>query len=175
MITNEEVSKIIYEQIKDDLQKKPLTKDEINNPMKNEKKEELYNAIFCYDEQNNICGYNIQVRLKEKEIYKLRFYFPIIDVSWNKVKKPQDLPDKKIKIGFDGKYISQNELLMKNDIECAIAMYLNVNANGVVYLGKSVLGLTCSDTLYNVVRGFKYAGYPINKATKKMNENKLFV
>lgn len=31
MITNEEVSKIIYEEIKDELGRKPLTKEEINN------------------------------------------------------------------------------------------------------------------------------------------------
>ena len=31
MITNEEVSKIIYEKIKDELERKPLTKEEINN------------------------------------------------------------------------------------------------------------------------------------------------
>ena len=31
MITNEEVSKIIYEEIKDELERKPLTKEEINN------------------------------------------------------------------------------------------------------------------------------------------------
>lgn len=81
MITNEEVSKIIYEEIKDELERKPLTKEEINNPLNKERKEALYNAIFCYDEQGNICGYNIQARLAQKDIYKLRFYLPIIDRS----------------------------------------------------------------------------------------------
>ena len=36
MITNEEVSKIIYEEIKDELERKPLTKEEINNPLNKE-------------------------------------------------------------------------------------------------------------------------------------------
>lgn len=72
--------------------------------MRKKKNDELYNAIFCYDEQGNICGYNIQARLKEKEIYKLRFYIPVIDKSRNGVKKPENLPDKKVKIGFDGVY-----------------------------------------------------------------------
>lgn len=80
MISNEEIKKIIYEQIKDELEQKPLTKEEIHNPMKKEKKGALYNAFFCYDERDNICGYNIQVRIIEKDIYKWRFYLPIIDV-----------------------------------------------------------------------------------------------
>lgn len=175
MITNEEVSKIIYEHIKDELERKPLTKEEINNPMKKENKEALYNAIFCYDEQDNICGYNIQVRLAEKDVYKLRFYLPVADSNWKGIRKIQDLPDKKIKIGFDGEYISQNELLKKNDIGLAIAMFLNIKASGTVYLGEGVLGLMNTDVLYSVVRCFKYDGYPINDATKKMNETKLFV
>ena len=175
MITNEEVSKIIYEEIKDELERKPLTKEEINNPLNKERKEALYNAIFCYDEQGNICGYNIQARLAQKDIYKLRFYLPIIDSSWNGVRKPQDLPDKRVKIGFDGEYISQNELLKKNDIELAIAMFLNIRTSGTVYLGGGVLGLINSDILYSVVRGFKYAGFPINDATKRINATKLFV
>ena len=37
MITNEEVSKIIYEEIKDELERKPLTKEEINNPLNKER------------------------------------------------------------------------------------------------------------------------------------------
>ena len=37
MITNEEVSKIIYEKIKDELERKPLTKEEINNPLNKER------------------------------------------------------------------------------------------------------------------------------------------
>ena len=175
MITNEEIQKIIYEQIKDELGRKPLTKEEINNPMKKEHKEALYNAIFCYDEQNNICGYNIQVRLEEKEIYKLRFYLPIIDDSWKGVRRAQDLPDKKVKVGFDGEFVSQNELIKNNDIARGLAMYLNLKSSAVVYLGEGCVGLINSDALYNVVAGFKYAGYPINDATKKMNEVKLFV
>ena len=54
-------------------------------------------------------------------------------------------------------------------------MYLDLNSRGVVYLGEGFAGLVDSDSLYLVVRGFKYAGYPINNATKKMNEQKLFV
>ena len=175
MISCEEIQKTIYEQIKDELEQKPLTKEEIHNPMKKENKEALYNAIFCYDEQNNICGYNIQVRIAEKEIYKLRFYLPIIDETWKGIKRPQDLPDKKVKVGFDGEFVSQNELLKQNDIKQGLAMYLNLNSRGVMYLGEGFAGLVDSDSLYLVVRGFKYAGYPINNATKKMNEQKLFV
>ena len=175
MISNEEISKIIYEQIKDELEQKPLTKEEIHNPMKKERKEVLYNAILCYDEQDNICGYNIQVRLEEKEIYKLRFYLPIIDDSWKGIRRSEDLPDKKIKVGFDGEFVSQNELLKKNDIAQGFAMYLNLKSRAVMYLGEGFIGLIDSDALYNVVGRFKYAGYPVNEATKKMNETKLFV
>ncbi len=175
MISNEEIQKTIYEQIKDVLEQKPLTKDEIHNPMKKDNKEALYNAFFCYDEQDNICGYNIQVRIKENEIYKLRFYLPVIDDSWKGVKRPQDLPDKKVKVGFDGEFVSQNELLKQNNLEQGLAMYLNLNSRGLVYLGEGFVGLVDEDSLYLVVRGFKYAGYPINEATKKMNEQKLFV
>lgn len=175
MLTNEEVQKIIYEQIKDLLKQKPLTKEEIhNNPMKKEEREPLYNAILCYDEQNNVCGYNIQVRLAKKEIYKLRFYLPIIDENWKNIRQPQDLPDKKIKVGFDGEFVSQNELLKKNDIEQGLAMYLNLKSPSVIRLGGGFVGLADSDALYNVVAGFKYAGYQTNEATKKENENKLF-
>ncbi len=46
----EVIEKAIYERIKDDLTQKPKTKEEINNPMQKVKKEELYNAIYCYDE-----------------------------------------------------------------------------------------------------------------------------
>ena len=76
MITNEEVSKIIYEEIKDELERKPLTKEEINNPLNKERKEALYNAIFCYDEQGNICGYNIQKSVKKKgQCYAKNMHF----------------------------------------------------------------------------------------------------
>ena len=44
MLTNDEISKIIYEHIKDELERKPLTREEIHNPMRNERKEALYNA-----------------------------------------------------------------------------------------------------------------------------------
>lgn len=174
MISNEEITKTIYGQIKDELEQKPLTKEEIHNPMKKDK-EPLYNAMFCYDEQDNICGYNIQVRLAEKEIYKLRFYLPIVDNSWKGIKQPHDLPDKKVKIGFDGEFVSQNELLKKNDIDQGFAMFLNLSSKVLVYLGEGFIGLPEADVLYHVVRGFKYAGYPTNEATKKMNKTKLFV
>jgi hypothetical protein len=67
----EEISKIFYEELKDELQRKPITAAELNNPMDHDKKEPLYNAIFCYDEQDKLCGFNIQPRIEEKEIYKL--------------------------------------------------------------------------------------------------------
>lgn len=175
-----EVAKIIENELKKyEVKQKPMTAEEIkamfNNPMQRDKREELYNAFFCYDEQENICGYNIQVRLAEGEVYKLRFYIPIIDETWKGVKKPEDLPDKKVKIGFDGEFQSQNELLKQNDIKIGIAMHLHFKEYGVVYLGDGFVGINNTDTLYYVVRGFKYAGYPINEATKKMNEQKLFV
>lgn len=171
----EVIEKAIYERIKDDLTQKPKTKEEINNPMQKDKKEELYNAIYCYDEQNNICGYNIQVRIAENDIYKYRFYIPIIDSNWRGIKKASDLPDKKIKIGFDGEFISQNELLKKNDMKLAKAMYMHFNCGGMCYLGDGFVGITEPDALYLVVRGFKYYGYPINEATKELNSKKLFV
>ncbi len=174
MVTNDEISKIIYAHIKDELERKPLTREEIHNPMRNERKEALYNAILCYDETGNVCGYNIQVRLAEKEVYKQSFYLPIIDASWNGVKSSNNLPDKKVKIGYDGKYQSQNELLNKNNIEQGLAMFLNLKSFGLVYLGEGFIGLTCSDVLYNIARNFKFAGYPINEVTKKMNESKSF-
>lgn len=170
-----EIASIIYEQIKDELQQKPKTKEEINNPMEQTRKDALYNAIFCYDENENICGYSIQVRLEEKDIYKLRFYLPIIDASWKGVRNPEDLPDKKIKIGFDGVYQSQNELLKNNDVKLGQAMLLNFNVYGITYIGEGFIGIENSDILYLVARRFKYTGYPINEATKKMNETKLFV
>ena len=107
----EEVSKIFYKQLKDELERKPMTATELNNPMSHDKKEALYNAIFCYDEKDQLCGFNIQPRIKENEIYKLRFYLPLIDTSWSGVKTFEKLPDKKIKVVFDGEYVSQNELL----------------------------------------------------------------
>lgn len=171
----EEISKIFYEILKDDLQRKPKTAAELNNPMEHDKKEALFNAIFCYDEQNKLCGFNIQPRIEEKEIYKLRFYLPIIDASWGGVKKPENLSDKKIKVGFDGEYISQNELLKTNDILLAKAMFLNLNVYGVLNLGRGFVGIISPDILYATLRRFKNAGYPVNDATKKMNETKLFV
>ena len=171
----EEVKNAIYERIKDDLTQKPKTKEEINNPMKKDKKEELYNAIYCYDENDSLCGYNIQIRIAENDIYKHRFYIPIVDSSWQKARKPEDLADKKIKIGFDGEFVSQNELLSKNDLELAKAMFLNLNSRGVVYLGKGFIGIVEPDVLYSIVRGFKYYGYPVNQATKELNSKKLYV
>lgn len=70
----EEISKFFYEQLKDQLERKPMTATELNNPMSHDKKDALYNAIFCYDEKEQLCGFNIQPRIKENEIYKLRFY-----------------------------------------------------------------------------------------------------
>ena len=174
-IMYEEVKNAIYERIKDDLTNKPKTKEEINNPMKKDKKEELYNAIYCYDENDTLCGYNIQVRIAENDIYKYRFYIPIVDSAWKNVKKPEDLPDKKVKIGFDGEYVSQNELLKKNDLKLANAMYLNFNTNGVINLGEGFFGIVETDVLYLIVRGFKFYGYPVNLATKELNSKKLFV
>lgn len=171
----EEIKKLVYERIKDVLEQKPLSAEEIHNPMKQIKKEELYNAIFCYDTQKNICGFNIQLRIEEQEAYKYRFYLPLVDSTWNGVKNPKNLPDKKIKVGFDGEYISQNELLNKNDLELADAMYLNLKIKGVVWIGGGYVGILYPDLLYPIARGFKYAGYPINDATKKMNDTRLFV
>ncbi len=171
----EEISKIFYEELKDELQRKPMTAAELNNPMEHDKKEALYNAIYCYDEQNKLCGFNIQPRIEEKEIYKLRYYIPLIDNSWTGIKKAENLPDKKIKIGFEGEYISQNELLKKNDLMLAKAMLFNFNVYGVLNLGNGVAGILSPDILYLVLRRFKNAGYPVNDATKKMNEGKLFV
>lgn len=174
------VFKTIFEEIKKwEVKQKPMTADEIraeqNNPMKKDKREELYNAFFCYDEQENICGYNIQVRLAENEVYKLRFYIPLVDETWKGVKTPEDLPDKKVKIGYDGEFESQNEILKRNDIKMGQAMFLDFNVNGVTRLGGGVVGINSPDTLYLVVRGLKFAGYPVNESTKKMNETKLFV
>ena len=171
----EEISKIFYEELKDELQRKPKTAAELNNPMNHEKQEALFNAIFCYDEQDKLCGFNIQPRIAENEIYKLRFYLPLIDASWSGVKKAENLPDKKVKIGFDGGYISQNELLQKNDLMFAKAMYFNFNVYGVLNLGNGVVGILSPDILYLILRRFKNTGYPINEATRKMNEEKLFV
>jgi len=171
----EEISKIFYAELKDELERKPKTASEINNPMDNDKKEALFNAIFCYDKNNQLCGFNIQPRIAENEIYKLRFYIPLIDSSWQGVKKAQELPDKKIKIGYDGEYVSQNELLKKNDMQLANAMYLNFKCYGVASLGEGFVGIISPDILYIVIRRFKNAGYPINEATRKMNESKLFV
>ena len=171
----EEISKIFYEQLKDELERKPMTAAELNNPMSHDKKEALYNAIFCYDEKEQLCGFNIQPRIEENEIYKLRFYLPLIDTKWAGVKTLDKLPDKKIKVGFDGEYVSQNELLKQNDAMLAKAMYFNFNVYGALDLGNNVVGILSPDILYLVLRRFKNAGYPINDATRKMNENKLFV
>lgn len=171
----EEVSKIFYKQLKDELERKPMTATELNNPMSHDKKEALYNAIFCYDEKEQLCGFNIQPRIKENEIYKLMFYLPLIDTSWSGIKTFEKLPDKKIKVRFDGEYVSQNELLKKNDMQLANAMYLNFKCYGVASLGEGFVGIISPDILYIVLRRFKNAGYPINDATRKMNECKLFV
>ena len=176
----DEIFKTVENEIKKyEVKQKPLTVEEIremqNNPMQRDKREELYNAFFCYDENENIIGYNIQLRLKENDVYKYRFYLPIIDETWKGVKKPEDLPDKKVKIGFDGEFQSQNEILKRNDIKLGQAMFLDFKVQGVTYLGEGFIGINNTETLYSVVRGLKFAGYPINDATKKMNEEKLFV
>lgn len=54
-------------------------------------------------------------------------------------------------------------------------MYFNFRVYGVLDLGNGVVGLLSPDILYIVLRRFKNAGYPVNEATKKMNEKKLFV
>ena len=171
----EEVSKIFYEQLKDELKGRPMTVAELNNPMNHDKKEALFNAIFCYDEKDQLCGSTIQRRIKENEIYKLRFYLPLIDTNWAGVKTLDKLPDKKIKVGFDGEYVSQNELLKQNDAMLAKAMYFNFNVYGVLNLGNGAVGILSPDILYLVLRRFKNAGYPVNDATRKMNECNLFV
>lgn len=176
----EEIQKIIEnENKKYEVKQKPMTAEEIramqNNPMNMDKREELYNAFFCYDEQGNICGYNIQARLAEGEIYKLRFYIPIADETWKGVKKPEELPDKKVKIGFDGVYESQNEILKRNDIKLGAALGLNFKVHGAVYLGDGFIGISNPDVLYSIAAGLKFAGYPVNEASKKMNAEKLYV
>ena len=170
-MTNEEITKTILEK----LDSAPKTATEANDPMNNEKQEALYNAFLCYDLEGNVCGYNIQVRIEENEIYKHRFYLPITDTSWQRTKRTQDLPDKMIKIGYDGQYQSQNELLQKNDIKTGQAMFLNFNVVGLTYLGQGFVGIADSDTLYRVVRGFQFVGYPVNNATKNLNNGKVFV
>lgn len=171
----QEISKIFYGQLKDELERKPMSAAELNNPMEQDKKEALFNAIFCYDEKNELCGFNIQARIEEYELYRYRFYLPLIDTSWTGVKTADKLPDKMIKIGFDGEFISQNELLKQNDAELAKAMYFNFKVYGTLNLGNGVVGILSPDILYLILRRFKNAGYPVNDATKKMNENKLFV
>lgn len=176
----EKIRKIVEKQFEDDFKKqKPKTAADIKNdqlnPMKRDKKPEVYNAFFCYDEENNICGYNIQLRIEEDEVYKYRIYLPLIDDSWKNVKKKEDLPDKMVKIGYDGEFQSQNELLGRNDTELAKAMIINFSVRNFVNLGGGYLGLFDPDDLYVQLCRFKYAGYPVNDATKKMNETKLFV
>lgn len=176
----QKIREIVEKQFEEDFKKqKPKTADDIKaealNPMKNNKKPEVYNAIFCYDEQNNICGYNIQLRIDEDEVYKYRFYLPLVDSSWKGIRKPEYLPDKKVKIGYDGEYQSQNDLLNKNDIQLAMAMIINFNIKNFVYLGGGYAAIYQPDDLYIHLLRFKYAGYPINDATRKMNESKLFV
>jgi hypothetical protein len=175
MVNYEEVSKIFYEQLKDELERKPLTAAELNNPMDNDKKEALFNAIFCYDKQNKLCGFNIQPRIEQNEIYKLRYYIPLVDNSWVGVKTVDELPDKEVKVGFEGEYLSQNELLKNNDNELAKAMYFNFDVFGVVKLAEGLVGIDSSNVLYLILKRFKNAGYPINEATKQLNESKLFV
>lgn len=170
-MSNEEISKTILER----LENAPKTATEANDPMSQEKTEALYNAFLCYDEGGNVCGYNIQVRVEENDIYKYRFYLPLVDSTWLRVKRPQDLPDKKVKIGYDGEYQSQNEILRKNDIEIGRAMFLNFNVYGITYLGAGFVGIADFDTLYRVVRGLKFAGYPVNDETEKINSDKPFV
>lgn len=85
------------------------------------------------------------------------------------------MPDKKIKLEYDREFVSQNEVLKTNDIKLGQAMLLNCKARGVTYLGDGFIGISSLDTLYEVVMNFKFAGYPTNEATKKMNEEKLFV
>ena len=165
----------ISQTILNKLENAPKTASEANNPMKQEKSEELYNVYLCYDEYGNVCGYNIQVRIQENDIYKLRFYLPLVDSSWAKVKHPKDLPDKMVKIGYDGEYQSQNELLKKNDINIGQSMFLNFNVMGRTYLGEGFIGIADFDTLYRVVRGFKFVGYPINDSTDKINKDKKFL
>ena len=147
----------------------------LNKTITREKVEELYNAILCYDEDENVCGYNIQARVEEQEIYKLRFYLPVIDNLWQGVRKAEDLPDKKIKLGYDSEFVSQNEVLKTNDIKLGQAMLLNFKSRGITYLGDGFVGISSLDTLYEVVMNFKFAGYPTNEATKEMNKGKLFV
>jgi len=176
----EEIKKIVKKQFEEDFQKqKPKTAAEIKaeslNPMKRDRKPDVYNAIYCYDENNKICGYNIQIRLEEGEVYKYRFYLPIVDASWRGVKTAEKLPDKMVKIAYDGDFQSQNELLKQNDIELAKAMMINFNLRFFVYLGGGFAGITEPDMLYTLLCRFKYTGYPVNDATRKMNENKLFV
>lgn len=168
---NNEISQTIL----DKLENAPKTATEANNPMNKEKHEELYNVFLCYDDSGNVCGYNIQVRIEENDIYKLRFYLPIVDSFWASVKRPQDLPDKKVRVGFDGEYQSQNELLRNNDIKLGQAMFLNFNVYGITYLGGGFIGIADYDTLYRVVRGFKFVGYPTNNATQQSNIEKKFV
>lgn len=162
------------------VKQKPMTKEEINemfnNPMKREKREELYNAIFCYDENNKICGYSIQVRIEENDVYKLRFYLAIIDDSWKGIRKAEDLPDKKVKIGYFGEYESQKEIFKRNDVKLAAAMYLQLaNTSGVIYLGDGCVGIDGLGTLHNVAPGLKFAGYNTNEATIEINKDKLFI
>ena len=175
----EEISKIIFSKVKVEEKQKPKTAEEIraeqNNPMNRERVEELYNAILCYDESGNVCGYYIQPRVEENDIYKLRFYLPIVDSLWKGVRKPEDLPDKQIKLGYDSEFVSQNEVLKINDIKLGQAMFLNFKARGITYLGEGFVGISSLDTLYEVVMNFKFTGYPTNEATKEMNKGKLFV
>ena len=176
----EKIRKIVEKQFEDDFKKqKPKTAAEIKNdqlnPMKRDKRPEVYNAFFCYDEQNNICGFNIQLRIEEDEVYKHSFYLPLVGNSWRNIKKREDLPDKMVKIGYDGEFQSQNGLLEQNDIELAKAMIINFSMRYFASLGKGYLGLYEQDDLYSLLCRFKYAGYPVNDATRKLHKSKLFV
>ena len=54
-------------------------------------------------------------------------------------------------------------------------MIINFSLREFVYLGEGFIGITEPDILYYLLCRFKYAGYPINDATKRLNSSKLFV
>ena len=74
MITNEEVSKIIYEEIKDELERKPLTKEEINNPLNKERKMHLWSSDT--ESSNTViiaCFHYLHKKLYAFEVDKKQF------------------------------------------------------------------------------------------------------